>query len=210
MAGKVFAFLEDQMYGLPRPWWAFLLLYEALLLGAFALEQVLLRRVRAATGDPTSAARQDRRYVLQAVLHFAMLQAVFVRAGRWWSPIPLGVPVLVAGVALAILGEAIRVRALLELADNFSYVPEVRTGHRLVTSGPYRFVRHPLYLGLLVYFAGIGLVLRDLLMTILILAYVGATVSLRMRREEAELRARFGERFEEWRRRTRKLLPGLY
>jgi protein-S-isoprenylcysteine O-methyltransferase Ste14 len=206
----LFAFLERQMEGLPRPWWAFLLLYESLVLGAFVLEQIVLRRVRAATGDPTAGGRRDRSYLGKWAIQFLLLQAVFVRAGRWWSAIDLSVGVLVLGVLVAVAGEAIRIRAMLELADNFSYVPQVREGHRLVTTGPYRYVRHPLYLGLLVYFIGLGLVLRDFILLCIFVGYVAVAIARRIRREERELAERFGGEYEAWRRRTKRLVPFLF
>ncbi|MGH3666393.1 MAG: methyltransferase family protein [Egibacteraceae bacterium] len=79
-------------------------------------------------------------------------------------------------------------------------------GGELVTTGPYTFVRHPQYLGLLVVIAG-ALVQWPTLATV-VMAPILATTYLRLaRREEAEMRRRFGERWQRYEAATPKLVP---
>jgi hypothetical protein len=97
---------------------------------------------------------------------------------------------LVAGAALGVAGEALRIWA----AGHISKSREV------TTSGPYRHVAHPLYAGSAVIGTGLGVASGSLLAAALILAYLAATLPAAMRSEEAFLRATFGERYDEYRR----------
>jgi protein-S-isoprenylcysteine O-methyltransferase Ste14 len=85
----------------------------------------------------------------------------------------------------------------------------IQPGHTLVTTGIYRIIRHPSYLGLLVnslgwalaFRAGVGVLLTTLLMLPLL---------ARIRAEEALLRTQFGGEYEAYCARTARLIPGLY
>ncbi len=79
----------------------------------------------------------------------------------------------------------------------------------LVQSGPYRFVRHPAYLGMLLAFLGIALAVRSWLGILSVPAFMGPATWLRARAEEKELRLKFGQHWEEYVARTGFILPKL-
>jgi protein-S-isoprenylcysteine O-methyltransferase Ste14 len=189
------------------PWWAVFLVYETLLLGAWLLEYLLLRRIRSVSGDPIEGACTDRRYLPWWIFQFLLLQFPLWRAGRWTSPIPMTWTITYIATAVALFGMVLRLHAIYYLRENFTYVVHVKPQHHLVTSGLYRYVRHPAYLGLLIYFTGVAFVLSDLYIWLIVMAYVGYSVWRRIRREERELHARFGAEFEAYRRRTHLLIP---
>ncbi len=83
----------------------------------------------------------------------------------------------------------------------------VKAAQRLVTTGPYRYVRHPAYTGLFIYFTGVAFVLTDLYIWFIIIGYVCAIVWRRIRMEERSLREHFGDEYRAWRRRTKYLIP---
>ncbi|MHB8572688.1 MAG: methyltransferase family protein [Candidatus Dormibacteria bacterium] len=112
---------------------------------------------------------------------------------------------LVAADALQAAGIAVSVGALLWLRRNFSILPEAR---RLVTGGPYRLVRHPVYLGELVAAAGLLLPRLDLTSAAIGLVFLSAQLG-RMRLEEAVLGAAFPE-YAGYAARTRRLVPFLW
>ncbi len=81
--------------------------------------------------------------------------------------------------------------------------------HRLIQSGPYAWVRHPMYFGAWVWMLGITLVYpvwATLLLFISMLIAFGG----RARREEAALAERFGAEYQEYKKRTRYLIPFIY
>ena len=95
------------------------------------------------------------------------------------------------------------------LGRRFSGLVAIQPGHELVTDGPYRYVRHPSYLGMMLALAGWALVFRSAVG--LAATALGLLVlATRIEAEEALLASQFGEPYEEYRRRTWRLLPGVY
>ena len=88
---------------------------------------------------------------------------------------------------------------------NFSVLPEPRTRATLVTTGPYRYVRHPLYTGLMLF--GLGCALGWATATHwLALAVLIVVLEAKARREETFLRARF-DGYAAYMARTRRFVP---
>ena len=106
-----------------------------------------------------------------------------------WLAEPTGVS-LIAGGLLGAAGEALRIWA----AGHISKSREV------TTSGPYRYVAHPLYAGSAVIGAGLGVASGSAMAAVLIAACLGATLPAAIKSEEAFLRRTFGERYDEYRR----------
>jgi protein-S-isoprenylcysteine O-methyltransferase Ste14 len=129
--------------------------------------------------------------------------------GAWLIPLlPRGpeLPALnVASAAILIFSEVLIIYTLLSLGRSFSLIPQAR---RLVTSGPYAIVRHPLYL---VEEAAIaGVLLQYAWFAALPFLVLHITVQLRrMHIEEEVLRRAFPE-YASYARRTARLLPGLW
>ena len=109
------------------------------------------------------------------------------------------------GVALSVAGLALSLWSLWHLRTSFSILAEAR---RVVRSGPYRFIRHPLYLGEAVTMLGLCLGFG----TITALLFWGAVNLFQMFRariEENKLAREFQE-YREYRDQTRFILPGIY
>ena len=79
---------------------------------------------------------------------------------------------------------------------------------RLVTSGPYRFTRNPLYLGHLIFFAGLAVTFRSYFALALFLGHA-VWFDRRVRADESRLAARFGTDYTDYMGRVRRWLPGL-
>lgn len=112
----------------------------------------------------------------------------FLAAGLvlWLAePSPLSVG---AGIPLAGLGQAIRIWAAGHLEKS----------REVTTSGPYRFTRHPLYLGSTLMGAGLAIAANHWLVAVLIVAYLGLTLWTAIRTEEAYLRATFGDTYDRY------------
>ena len=114
-----------------------------------------------------------------------------------------------AGLILLTLGGVVRTAAVFVLGRRFTGLVAIQEGHRLQTSGLYRYIRHPSYAGMLLYMAGFVLVFRCWL-GLLLVAGTWAVLVARMNAEEALLAEEFGEEYTAYRRRTWRLLPGLY
>jgi protein-S-isoprenylcysteine O-methyltransferase Ste14 len=113
------------------------------------------------------------------------------------------------GLALWTVGGVLRIAPVFVLGRRFTGLVAIQEGHRLVTDGLYRYIRHPSYAGLLLGVAGYVLVFRCWL-GLLLVAGVLAVLVARMNAEEALLESEFGEEYASYRRRTRRLLPWVY
>src|SRR5207237_10041624 len=101
-------------------------------------------------------------------------------------------------------GMVLALYSLSYLRNRFSIVPEARG---LVTSGPYRFVRHPIYLGEII--AGFGLVTPTLFSLHALVLAIFVAAQLCRPCSEARLRQRVYPTYEGYARRTRRLIPFL-
>ena len=122
--------------------------------------------------------------------------------------IPGGNGIELSGLAITILGLSIAIWARVHLGKNWSSRPTIREGHILVRTGPYRFVRNPIYTGLLVAYTGTAVVIGALWAFALILFLLAAFL-VRIREEEKILLGEFGEEYEKYRREVRALIPCL-
>jgi len=113
------------------------------------------------------------------------------------------------GLALFVVGSVLRVVAVFVLGRRFSGLVAIQEDHEFVTTGLYRVIRHPSYLGLLLGLFGWVLVFRSGIGVLVSLLMIPPLVS-RMNSEEALLESEFGPRYADYRRRTWRLLPLLY
>jgi protein-S-isoprenylcysteine O-methyltransferase Ste14 len=111
---------------------------------------------------------------------------------RWAAP---------AGLTVGVGGLVLRVAAMRTLGNQYTLTPVVGEGHRLITGGPYRFVRHPGYSAILLQLLGLAL-LSASVVSIASLLPVVALLPLRIRVEERLLADHFGAEYREYVRRT--------
>ncbi len=113
----------------------------------------------------------------------------------------LGLGLAMAGAALAILSRAM-------LGRNWSATVQLKQAHELVTHGPYRYVRHPIYTGLLLLFLGNAVMVGDW-RGLLAVAIVLVSFWRKLRLEESWLAGHFGEAYRLYQARTKALIPGM-
>lgn len=113
------------------------------------------------------------------------------------------------GLLLCCIGVCVRLLALKALGECFSAYVTLQPNHRLVQDGIYGRVRHPLYLSLLLVPTGVALVFESVL-ALPILALAAIFVFDRIRKEEHLFAAHFGSEFQDYRRRTWKLIPLMF
>ncbi|WP_437591467.1 methyltransferase family protein [Sorangium sp. So ce1000] len=165
---------------------------EAYLLLVAALTLVRLRPVRKLSG---------------IVPRVTALAAGLLPASIAWLPKAPPTPSRqVVGTLLVVAGLALAVVSIGWLGKSFSIMPEAR---RLITSGPYRLVRHPVYLATLIQATGIILIYPSIT-AVLIYTVEMALQIIRMGYEERVLRDTFPEYDDYARRTSARLVPRLY
>ncbi len=111
------------------------------------------------------------------------------------------------GLVLGILSIPLTVWVHINLGINFSSVLHIREKHTLITSGPYAWIRHPMYTVLFIHFLGILLMTKNWLMGgVPILALV-LIVAVRLRNEEGLMLDTFGDEYRRYMHRTGRFLP---
>jgi protein-S-isoprenylcysteine O-methyltransferase Ste14 len=164
------------------------------------------------SGNLSPGEREDRgnRWVLAAFGVIGLLMAyipAYTDRMEFWTLD--GDAVRWLGVALFSAGGALRIWPVFVLGHRFSGLVAIQPGHTLVTSGVYGVIRHPSYLGLLVNSLGWALAFRSGVGVLLTALTIPPLVA-RIRAEEALLRTQFGGEYDAYRRRTSRLIPGIY
>jgi protein-S-isoprenylcysteine O-methyltransferase Ste14 len=175
----------------------------------FASEVLLTitRRSRSQTGT-----KQDRSTlrVLWIVIMLSVAAGVFV-AGNWrGGALAHGRAFEVAGVVLFAAGLVFRWWAIVTLGRFFTVDVTIEKDHELVERGPFRWVRHPSYTGVLLAFVGWALTLRNWLSFLVVLVPIFVAFVRRMNVEERALGTALGENYGDYMRRTKRLVPFLY
>ncbi|MDB5968848.1 MAG: protein-S-isoprenylcysteine methyltransferase [Hydrocarboniphaga sp.] len=129
-------------------------------------------------------------------------------APRLQSPLLLHWHVL--GIGLFALGLALRWYAILYLGRFFTVNVAIATDHRVIDSGPYRWVRHPSYSGALLAFVGYGIALGNWISLALVTLPIAGMFLRRIAIEEAALTSALGEAYIGYAARTRRLIPGIW
>ena len=187
--------------------------FSAVIVCWFAFAAVFLLRKR-----PPKAAesRRDR----------ASFWGIFLQACGYavvWFQMPhssylrMVLPSASAEIALGILTVVLAVAsvwlvtwAVRTLGKQWAVAARLVEGHRLITHGPYRFVRNPIYTGMLGMLLATGLALHHWVRLILGTALFAVGMAIRVRSEEKLLRSAFGQEFDEYAQRVHAVLPGIF
>jgi len=116
----------------------------------------------------------------------------------------------IAGLALVLAAVGLSVWARTHIRGLYSGHVEVQASHRLVQSGPYRCVRHPGYSGFVLMTLGVGIGYSSWIGLAAIPLLLLPGLAYRMRVEERLLAEQFGEEYQRYVSRTRKMIPGIW
>jgi protein-S-isoprenylcysteine O-methyltransferase len=114
------------------------------------------------------------------------------------------------GFVVFVFGLALRWFSIGYLGRYFTVNVAVNPEQAVVDSGPYRYVRHPSYTGALLAFFGFGCCLSNWLSILFLTVPICAAFLWRIRIEEAALLEALGDKYTEYTRRTKRLIPWLY
>lgn len=162
-------------------------------------------------------AKRDRLSLLGIILQMCAYALVwFQPPGHAFLP-PLavlsgssGIMFSVCTVALAVGSVWLVAAAVATLGQQWAFAARLVEGHKLITEGPYRLVRNPIYTGMLGMLVATGLAMehwKQLLVAVILFA-VGLVI--RVKTEEKLLRAAFGKEFDDYAARVPAVLPGIY
>lgn len=134
----------------------------------------------------------------------SVLDIVMLQHGRY-SLTAVGI----AGVALLIVGLGIYGIAHRTLGEFFSEEVRILPEHKLITSGPYHLIRHPIYLGSILFSPSIPMIAGSFYGFVIMLVPIPMLL-YRIRIEEKIMVSRFGQEYLEYAHKTKKLIPYIY
>jgi protein-S-isoprenylcysteine O-methyltransferase Ste14 len=162
-------------------------------------------------GQPKTRAPQDRGDRAPLVANFTAFGLLFLSL-LIFSNSPAGFMALLlalSGSLLALAGASLVVISHAELGAAWSFAPIADQSTGIVTNGPYRLVRHPIYLGLAVLAVGEALAFGSWPALFIALSGIVPTLAWRARAEEKLLSRTFGESYKVYRQRTKMIVPYL-
>ncbi len=198
--------LDSQIYTVHWMFW-----------GAFGLTRIILRsrdrkNSRAADTAPISQ-KENTAPFSRAILAFHALAFGLMYLGIGLAVIPGRVPnwfpgQRVAGTLVIAAGAALVVSALVYFRS-WRFRAALDQSHQLATGGPFRILRHPIYMGLNLLALGTAIwVPTPIVWSAFVLMVIGS--DLRARAEETLLEQAFGPSYSEYCARTRRFVPGIY
>jgi protein-S-isoprenylcysteine O-methyltransferase Ste14 len=125
---------------------------------------------------------------------------------------PFSPQALIQCVAIALLVSAaagLFAASARALGANWSIVARTRSDHQLVRSGPYALVRHPIYLGLLLFLLGLAVALGHFAQLLVAIPVFLIGTAIRTRIEDGLLETKFGDEYREYARTTPALIPKI-
>jgi protein-S-isoprenylcysteine O-methyltransferase Ste14 len=166
-------------------------------------------RVRETVQGRGSTARDRATRALIGVSIGAAFVLVALTASRGTTS-RIADPHRAAGLIVIWLGLAIRVWAIAALGRAFRTTVEVDAAQAVVSTGPYRWVRHPSYTGLLLIVIGFGLAAGNWLALGICVVLPLPALLRRIHVEEAELTRVLGDRYRAYQAQTKRLIPGVW
>jgi protein-S-isoprenylcysteine O-methyltransferase Ste14 len=152
--------------------------------------------------------------------HRRALRVVFPILFAWFIALPMadrravgtvkGEVIPWVGLLLFAASLLLRIESIRAQGKQFSMHVAVQEGHKLATGGPYRWIRHPAYLGVIGMVFGLSLVFGNVLLGVLMTVINTFWLNGRMRDEEMLMQEEFGGEFSHYRARTKKLIPFVY
>jgi protein-S-isoprenylcysteine O-methyltransferase Ste14 len=114
------------------------------------------------------------------------------------------------GALLVITGLIIRITSILTLKQHFTYTVTKVENHELIETGLYKYIRHPGYLGQLIIFLGIATSLSNWLSVLLMIIPVLLGYLNRINVEEKFMIEQMGQKYVDYQKRTKRLIPYIY
>lgn len=185
-------------------WWVCLVIYLI----------IRIPHRRRAMKEPVLSTRVslwDRIIRQFGALCFAILPLIYIITDfPAFATYPFFPPFVVIGPVIFAAGLWFIHRSLNDLGRGFSPTLEIRPDHQLITAGVYQYVRHPMYLGFLLWAIAQIVMLPNWIVGPAALVALTILMAYRLRREEAMMLDQFGDQYRAYMARTARLIPGVF
>jgi protein-S-isoprenylcysteine O-methyltransferase Ste14 len=184
--------------------WLFVSLFVLMWGGWLAVWNIMARGVKGVAQSESAASRLTHVVPLLIAAYLLVRRVPLPLLNDRFTPLSIWTASL--GAALTFAGLAFAIWARFIIAGNWSSYVELKQDHELIVAGPYALVRHPIYTGLLVAFAGSALAVGEW-RGVLAVAIVAASFWRKLKLEETVMRRQFGEAYARYAARVPALIP---
>ena len=169
----------------------------------------ITKRVHKSEKTPNNQEDRDSLLLFRFAVPAALVGSLFIffTRGPWLLD---SIFVFALGLGLLVIGLLVRWYAVWQLGQAFTVQLQVAEQQKLTSDGIFKYLRHPSYAGLLLYYIGLGLMMGNALcLSILIILPLWAVLN-RIGLEEKLLLSHFGDAYTAYQKRTWRLLPWVY
>ncbi len=150
------------------------------------------------------------RFILASILISILSTLILTIANVGTIPVNLIEGSRILGLAFYLFGIILRYWSSFLLGDYFTRAVEVDKDQDLVSKGPYRFIRHPLYLGLLLLTTAIPIYLGNFIALIITVILMSWSLRHRIKEEEDKLLHILGDKYQKWKKDKYRMIPFIY
>jgi protein-S-isoprenylcysteine O-methyltransferase Ste14 len=166
----------------------------------------------AVSAKETTDNKSRDRYSVILILIMSVLSTIIpvVDWAYFSNPYESNLTLTIVGFVILWFGVALRNYSIKILGKHFTPTIQLQQDHDLITTGPYSVIRHPSYLGALMAIVGIAIFFNSLIGTLAACIAMMIAYIVRITAEEKALKSLFGSKYQEYQKRTKKLIPFLW
>lgn len=176
----------------------------------FPISEIILGLLKRANSKESAVHDQGTLRVIWVVVSVSLVIAGIVKnVSSTRLPISVDLSDMLS-ITLTISGLALRWLSIVTLGRYFTVNVAIHPNQHVVTSGPYRFIRHPSYTGMLIAFLGLGMYFANWLSLLFLLLPVTMATLYRIKKEEEILLKVLGPPYQAYCMETKRLIPWLF
>ena len=195
---------KDPFHWFPDPYFSTVL--AILVLGAFFIDYAIPKKINPRQINKNDTTLDRTSFLVIRILGFLAVTITLIC--RYLNLFITPDYIQYLGLLLIPAGLALREWAIIKLGRFFSRTVQLEAGHKIITDGPYRWIRHPSYTGMILIYLGIAFALGTWLGVFLTLGLMLGAIMYRISIEEKVLIEAFGAAYRDYRKRTWRLFPG--
>jgi protein-S-isoprenylcysteine O-methyltransferase Ste14 len=158
----------------------------------------------------TLADKRTRNFnTISIALTFILVPAIFLFPVFGFATIRISI-IFWIGFAFQIIGFFLRYWSIYTLGKYFRTTIEIEKGQKVIEKGPYKYIRHPSYSGIILFCFGYGLVSLNWISIIIAVLLPAIALLYRIHNEESILVNEIGKVYEDYMKRTKRLIPGIW
>lgn len=156
-----------------------------------------------------NAAKHDRMSI-SGIMAANIISCLIALFGTQHLQIAIPAATAWAGIVIFFFGVILRAYSVWILKKYFTVSVEIKTDHNIIRRGPYRYLRHPSYSGSVLSLFGMQMGIRNPVGLIVTLIIAVFAYSYRIRVEEAVMEENFGAEYEDYKKKTKRLIPFVF